>query len=303
MKVKCLIFVLIILTGYESFSQCSCIGGAAVGGLTPVGGTVNIGVLRDGFLRVSGLYKYSSGDEYYRGNSPAEKGLVENYHIHYTGLLAAYGISNKLTAELELGGFLQKNQDFGYYNLAGSGLSHMTVSAKYNIYHNIRYDYEITAGLGGRVPLNLKESNLPQHVLPSTGAYGLVFQAFIHKGFKDKGLRLFLIQRTELNAENDLDYRYGEGFYTSLFASKSISKGLSGILELRNEFRNKDEYLGEVNNDSGGSIFIISPQLNYVMGNFYLSALYDYPIYKYYNGYQLSNNSSFAINLTWQVKI
>ncbi len=300
MKIKCHILILLIILSYDAFSQCSCMGGAAVGGLTPVGGTVNIGVLREGFFRATAMYSYSSGDQYYRGDETAEKGLVDNYNIHYIGLLAGYGISNKFTAELEIGGFPLKFQDFGYYTLSGSGLSHLTVYGKYNLYHSIRSEFEITVGLGGRIPLVIEESNLPQHVLPSTGAYGLVLQAFLHKGFKDYGLRFFLIHRTDINAENNLDYQYGSGFYTSLYVSKNILKGLTGLLEVRNELRMQDKYQGELYEDSGGNIFIVSPQINYVLGDFYISALFDYPFYKNYNGYQLSNSSSFAINLTWQ---
>lgn len=304
MKIKYYILVLFVIFSYDVFSQCSCMGGAAVGGLTPVGGTVNIGVLREGFFRASAMYRYSFGDQYYRGDEVSEdKGLVDNYHVHYFGVLAGYGISNKLTAELEIGGFPQKYQDFGYYTLSGSGLSHMTVYGKYNFYHSIRNEFEITAGLGGRIPLVIEESNLPQHVLPSTGAYGLVLQAFFHKGFKDLGLRFFLIHQTDFNAENNLDYKYGTGFYTSFYTSKSIFNGLTGIIEIRNEFRMKDKYQGELYEDSGGSIFVVSPQVNYVIGDFNISALFDYPFYKNYNGYQLSNNSSFAINLTWQTKL
>lgn len=302
-KISTIMIFTLLLIPELIYSQCSCMGGAAVGGLTPVGGTVNIGVLREGYFRTSAMYRYSSGNEYYRGDATAEKGLVDNYYIHYIGILAGYGISNKFTAEFEIGGFPQKFQDFGYYTLAGSGLSHMTFYGKYNLYHSIRNEFEVTAGLGGKIPLVIKESNLPQHVLPSTGAYGLVLQAFLHKGFKDYGLRFFLIHRTDINAVNNLDYKYGAGFYTSLFVSKSIIKSLTGLLEIRNELRMHDKYQNELSEDSGGNIFVISPQLNYVVGDFYISALFDYPFYKYYNGYQLSNNSSFSINLTWQTNL
>ncbi len=303
MKNRFLIVCLMIFAAYDAYSQCSCMGGAAVGGLTPVGGTVNIGVLREGFFRATTFYRYSAGDTYYRGDVIAEKGLIDNYHIHYMGLLFGYGVTNKFTLEAELGAFPQKFQDFNYYSLSGGGLSHVLISGKYNLFYSIRNEFEITAGIGGRLPLVIQEENLPQYVLPSTGAYGLVLQAFLHKGYKDHGLRFILIHRTDINAENNLDYQYGTGFYTSFYTAKNIFDAITGIIEIRNEYRLKDAYMGEVYDDSGGNIFIISPQINYVIGDFNISALFDYPFYKYYNGYQLANDFSFALNLTWQIKL
>ncbi len=309
MRIKYLIVLLSILCTYELHSQCACCSGAAVGGVTPVGGTVNIGVLREGFFRVTALYKYSSGDTYYRKDHVAEKGWIDNYHIHYSGLLLGYGINNKLTAEIEIGGFPQKYQDFNYFSHSSKGFSHLIVYGKYNIFHSIKHEIEITAGIGGRMPLILKERNLPeeeylpQHVLPSTGAFGAVLQAFLHKGFKNLGLRFFLIHRTDINAENNLGYQYGTVYNTSFYTVKNILKELSTILEIRHELRMKDKYQGELHEDSGGFNFIISPQLNYVFGKFNISAFYEYPFYKYYNGHQLSNNSSFGVNLTWQTNL
>jgi len=303
MKIKFALLLLLLLVTYETYSQCGCIGGAAVGGLTPVGGTVNIGVLRDGFFRATSFYRYSAGNTYYRGDATAEKGTIDNYYFHYLGLLLGYGISNKFTIEAELGAFPQKYQDFNTTSLSGGGLSHILISGKYNLYYSIKNEFEITAGLGGRLPLSIQDENLPQHILSSTGAYGLVLQAFLHKGYKEHGLRFILIHRTDINAENNLEYRYGTGFYTSFYTAKNIFNELTGIIEIRNEYRTQDSYLGEVYEDSGGNIIILSPQLNYVIGDFNISALFDYPLYKYYNGYQLANDYSFALNFTWQLKL
>ncbi len=303
--IKYLILIVIMLMSLDmsAFSQCSCMGGAAVGGLTPVGGTVNVGVLRKDYFRAAAFYRYSRGDTYYRNDSPAETGLVDSYHIHYTGLLVGYGLSNKLTLEAELGGFPEKYQDFKYFSLSSGGLSHILVSGKYNLYYDFRKEFEISAGAGLRAPLVTHEENLPQHILPSTGAYGAVFQLFIHKGFEQQGIRLILMHRTDINAENNLDYQYGTGFYTSLYLTKNIIDRLSGIVEIRNEFRLKDKYLGETYEDSGGNIFIISPQINYTIKDFNISALLDYPFYKNYNGYQLANDFSIAFNITWQTEL
>jgi hypothetical protein len=303
MKISIITILMFCLISFEAYSQCSCIGGAAVGGLTPVGGTVNIGVLREGFFRSTAFYRYSGGENYFRGDIPAEKGIIDSYHIQYLGLVLGYGISNRFTIEAELGAFPQKYQDYKLYSLSGGGMSHILISGKYNLYYNVKSEFEVTIGIGGRLPLVTHDENLPQHILPSTGAYGIALQAFLHKGYKDHGLRFILIHRTDINSENNSNYKYGTGFYTSFYTAINIVDELTGILEIRNEYRTKDEFMGEIYDDSGGNIFVISPQLNYVISDFNISVLFDYPIYKYYNGYQLANDYSIAMNLTWQINL
>jgi len=127
--------------------------------------------------------------------------------------------------------------------------------------------------------------------------------AFIHKGFKDKNLRFFLINRTDINSSNDSEYRYGTGFYTSIFTVKQLFEKLSGIIEIRNEYRMKDKYMDLFVDDSGSNLIILSPQLNYMFGNLNVSAIFDYPLYGYYFGHQLAIKLAVAINLTYQLKL
>lgn len=301
-----IIYFLIIIASTFAYSQCGCLGGAAVGGLTPIGGTANVGLLRENYIRSSLFYSYAFGNKFYRGDVPAEKDIVDHYETHFSALLLGYGLTEDLTLEAELGYFPKKLQDFGTSDATGSGLSHTSLYGKYNIFSSIVNEIEITLGAGVKFPLELKQENLPQHVRASTGGYGLIFQAFLHKGFKKDDIHLFLLNRSEYNFENASNYQYGPSFNTSMYFTKGILKNLTGILEIRNEIRLKDKLKGEYHEDEGmytGGIFLhLSPQINYSIGQFNFSALYDYPIYQYYNGYQLGNNYMIALNITYQTK-
>ena len=301
---KISVFITIIfLCGYSLYSQCGCMGGAAVGGLTPLGGSANLGVLKENNLRTSVFFMNGYGNKYYSGDIITEPGLVKEYKFNYIGFNAGYGLTEDLTLELESGYFLQKMQDYYYSKLESSGFSHLNTSVKYNLYNSRVKELEYTAGIGARVPVNFSEANVPQNILPSTGAYGILFHSFLHKGFKNEGLHLFLINRAEINAINKHDYLYGYSIFSSFYISKSIFNNLVGILELRNEYRGKDRYNGSIIEDSGGLVFVASPQLSYKIDNFYISCNYDYPFYKYYNGKQLTNSYSFGIMLTWQINL
>jgi hypothetical protein len=293
-------FVCITQTAH---SQCACINGAAVGGLTPVSGSANPGILKSGNIRVGAFYKSGNGDEYYAGTQKTDQGVVKSYLFDYVGLDAALGISDDLTFDIESGYFINKMQDFSAYRLSSNGFSHLSASLKHNLYKGWASEIEYTAGIGARIPLNFKDDNVPQNILPSTGSYGLVIHSFLHKGFKNKGTHLFLINRAEINNENNLNYKYGSAVFSSIIATKSFFDKLTALFEIRNEYRSKDKYLGNSVGDSGGIIFVASPQLSYMLSDFFLSAMFDYPFYKNYNGKQLSNSYSFGLMCTWQTDV
>ncbi|MFC2131276.1 hypothetical protein ACFLSQ_07565 [Bacteroidota bacterium] len=297
------VLALIILLPVSSNSQCGCVGGAAIGGLTLIGGTANAGVLREDYFRTTLFYSYAFGNQFYRADSYADKDQVDYYETHYSGLLAAYGLTDALTIESEIGYFPQKMQDYDIGKIQSSGFSHVIISAKYNVFNSIVNETEVTLGGGGKIPLGISESIDYQYVHSSSGAFGINFQAFLHKGYKKQGLHLFLINRSEYNLKNKNNFQYGASYNTSFFVTKALLDNLTGLLEIRNDIREKDKIQDIIQKNTGGLFFHISPQLNYTIGSFNISALFDYPFYQYYNGYQLGNNYSIALNLTWQTKI
>jgi hypothetical protein len=295
------IIVMIIVSLSNAYSQCGCMGGAAIGGITPIGGSANLGVLKENNLRSSVFFRNGYGNEYFSKDTKVTPGIVKEYLYDYIGLNAGYGITEDLTVEIESGYFLKKMQDYEFEKLESSGFSHINTSIKYNLYNSYISQIEYTAGIGGRVPLNFSNDEVPQHVLPSTGAYGLILHSFLHKGFKKQGLHFFLINRAEINSENKKNYLYGSSIFSSFYLTQYLLYDLTIMLQIRNEYRTKDHYLGSEVSDSGGSIFNVSPQLSYKADKFYISAMYDYPFYKYYYGKQLSNSYSFSLMLTWQM--
>jgi hypothetical protein len=113
-------------------------------------------------------------------------------------------------------------------------------------------------------------------------------------------MRIILLHRFDYSAVNPLEYQYGPGFYTSLIGGKAIAEILTCMLEIRHEYRRRDRYEGRKLADTGGSVFIASPQLNLVLGGINVSVLFEYPFYRYYNGRQLASDYAFALNIAWQ---
>ena len=284
----------------EVFSQCTCTNGAAIGGMTPISGTGNIGVLQKKNLNVNYFLSYGGGDDYYEGHKKIEDIDVKQIKFAYSSLVAGYGITDKFTVELETGFFLDKRQDFIDTIYHGRGFSHFGASVKYNFLHSIARELEFTAGLFGRAPMQFTDENLPQNILPSNGDFGGGVILFFHKGFSEQKSKLVLINRSGFSTENGINYKYGNYYYTSIYYIQSFLKDFAFFAELRNEIRQKDEYENNVFQDSGGYAFYFTPQINYAFRNWNFSLLGDIPMYQYYHGKQIGKQFSIAININWE---
>jgi hypothetical protein len=81
--------------------------------------------------------------------------------------------------------------------------------------------------------------------------------------------------------------------------SKQIVKNFLGILQVRSEYRWKDENTSISDPNTGNWIMYLCPQLTYaIAGRWNLSFLVDIPVYKDYNGKQLTPNHSAALSLS-----
>ncbi len=292
----CILFILLTI---ESFSQCGCGVGASAGGLAPVAGSANVGVVRTGNFRIFAYYSHSQGSDYFKGDINQGKGPIESFSSDFSGINVAYGLTRKFTLEADFGYFFNKTQRIYETEHIARGPSYLSLSGKYNIFYDFENSVEITFGLGARLPMSDKAKSQPQHIRPSTGAYGVNLQAFFFKGFEQVGLSLIYFGRAELNTKNSETYRYGYSFVNSVFLVKPFFENFSGALELSDEHRMKDNFEGSKICDSGGNILVVSPQVSYSLGLITLTAAVDYPIYAFYNGSQLARdfNISFIINI------
>lgn len=305
---------ILLFTNHNASSQCFASPG------NPVAGNANLGVLDKGIIRTIAFYQYTYADRYYEGSNSIiwdAGSALSSANFNYTGLSIGYGISNKFTIETELGYFINKTQYFKNSDISprdGRGLSNAVISGKYNIYKNVINGIEFSMAAGAKVPFSTKpqtnEHGTPLHidVQPSIGSFGAVFQSFFVKEFDNISARLMLINRYETNfTENDMGYRFGDSFITSLFLSKHLAnqythltKDLTAIVQLRHEYIKPYYRYGDLRDQvSGNNSFYIAPQLNYnlnMLWNF--SLIYDLPVYQYYNGIQLADTYRITFTVT-----
>jgi hypothetical protein len=190
-----------------------------------------------------------------------------------------------------------------------SGLSNSVVTLKYSLWKDVFREWEVTAGAGLRFPftkrLALDETGFPlsMDVQPSTGAMGFVGQVLLYKGFLPEGWRFFLLNRYEQNAANNIDYRFGQALTSTLFVSRKINLHWTGILQLRNEWRDIDTWEDIPLNTTGGNVVSVSPQLNYTIAQKWnVSVLVDVPVWRRYNLAQLGAKYAVAVNVVRDFK-
>jgi hypothetical protein len=156
---------------------------------------------------------------------------------------------------------------------------------------------EWSMGLGGKLPLASRQQNLPQNIKSSNGAFGGVLLSFLRKGL---GVwNILLINRYDWSDINNGLFQTGESFINSVFVTNSISDDITGVMEFRSDVKLVDRLFGEDLTNTGWNVFILSPQLNYSIGDWIITAFYDYPVYKYYNETQLTNKQNLGLALTW----
>jgi hypothetical protein len=297
--------VLLVLLSAEVEAQC-------LSSVNPVGGTDNLLVLKKNALRVISFYKYGQGTEYFEGSKHADFDLISKAYYNYSSMVLGYGLTNKLTLELETGYFFNKTQKYNVdpgYKLTGHGFSNFVALAKHSIYTDLAKRIFVTVALGAKIPSfrNLQYVNhvkLPVEVQPTLGAYGAVFSSSLVKEDSFHGLRYFLTTRAETHSSNKEKYMPGTAVFSSAYVSKHLMfpwlKGdWTAIFQLKNEIRTYDKIDNTRKESSGSLLFFVVPQINYVLHeNWYISAMSDIPVYQHFNGTQLGAGTGWTLVLS-----
>jgi hypothetical protein len=297
------LLILAFLPVQPLYSQCCSTG-------SPVGAATHVGLVNKNTLRTITFFRHSFSDIYYRGSSPSddEVDMADNAYYDFAGMTLEYGLTHRITLQADAGYYFNKVVNFHNPVLTdhnGRGMSNGTFILKYGLYLDPAKQIEITAGAGIKYPFTRQPATAPNGTLlqldarPSTNAFGFIGSLLISKEFSPITTRIFLLNRFEYNGPNINDYQTGELLLTSLFVSKKIVRHFYGNLLFRYEIHGKDIQDGKEETNTGYQLMVLSPQLSYsVAGLWNVSLLYDVPVYKNYQGKQLTPQYSYAISLS-----
>lgn len=290
---------LCFLSGIKAYSQCCSPG-------NPTGGTVNQGTLEKKSIRTILFYQNGYANKYFTGSTESGDGILQDASFNFIGSSIAYGITPRFTTELTGGYYINRKQLYKYVSppdnkLSGSGLSDLVLQGKYSWIKSKSKQFEITTGAGVQVPLRFQPQEkdgvvLPLDVQPASNAFGFTGSFFLYKGFIQKKTHLFFISQIMTAGQNKMNYKRGNTWINSVFASYNISYPWSIIMQVRNELRGRDLRNDNLIDASGSNLLYVSPQVNYnIKQRLDVSLLFDLPVYRYYNGTQLAKQYNVAL--------
>lgn len=309
-----LLLIIIIISQERAVAQCFATPG------NPVGGAENIGVMMKNHLRIQSSFRYHLASNYYKGSQiyQGDKRTLDKAYFNYGGLMAAYGITNQLTLEVDAGYFFNKTQEYLKWDgsLTGSGFSNISAMLKYALYQDMLNRVEFTMAAGGKIPLSTEYQRvdgvvLPIDLQPSTASYGIKAQTFLVKENSVGSWRIFWINRYEKNFENPYNFIFGDLFSSAIFYSKHTHLNISErfkhwtlIMQARYEYNDQNTRNKQTVPASGGHMVVIAPQINCSIDQKWnLSVLFEKAIYRYYNNIQLGGNYSIGVQLSRDIPI
>lgn len=259
-------------------------------------------------------YKYGTSSQYYSGSEKVDIEFVNKAYFNYLTLQFIYGLTDRITLQADLGYFLNKTETYlkeGWDTSNGFGLGDASFTFKYLAYNNFKKHIQIVPAIGITFPIGVfdQEVNhvkLPITVQPSSGSFKYQLSLFVSKGTNNGKFNFTIFGMYEyaqlINSEN-FYYKYGNQYLFSFLTSYKIGKKFSVALEARSEnrvraLRNDDQVV----ESSGFNIVYLVPHFSWAFyNNWFLALNADLPVYKYYNGIQLSNTYSVSVRLSYVI--
>lgn len=298
------VILLALFAHFSSFGQCCSAG-------NPAGGDGSNDGLSKNEFRLYLYYKFSLSEQYYHLDSKYDVPNIEKSYYDYSSLSATYGLLPNLSLHTELGYFFDKTQISNINNqrevISAHGLGDLSFSVRYIALKTMKPISQLVFSAGLVAPVGefseeISGVTIPVSLQPSSGAFKYNASVFyLQKNRESKfGWSSFaLFEFSQMINKDFLVYDYGNYLLFSLAGNYSVSKKISLVVNAKLEWRGKDEREnGIIIESSGSKVVFFNPQLVYSFHpNWALIALADIPVYKYVDGYQLTNKASFQFGL------
>ncbi|HNW75020.1 MAG TPA: hypothetical protein PKN44_15425 [Bacteroidales bacterium] len=301
---KYLLIALCLFIAERAFSQCCTLG-------DPFISDAEQPALQSKILTASLAYRYSHSGKYYSDDSRfTELPFQEIAYSNYTELQVGYGITNWLTVMTDLGYFFNKTLTTpGIDSYKGYGLGDLGLYAKFNAFSSSRLKLTLSPTIGVKFPTGVFDQEvdnvqLPISVQPSAGSYCYLANLFVSKGFRKIALAGFAsYEYSQLIQSENFYYKYGDQWIAALYFNYRPWKRVTIDLQVRNEYRSKSNRENEeIVEASGYEVVFFTPQLSYAFKHdWYVSAYADIPMYKYYNGIQMSFGYALSFRVTKKI--
>lgn len=290
-------------------AQCCAAG-------NPLSGDATASGLPKNNLRISTSFRHSYSDKFFFEDQFYQQNFVENSRYNFTSLQTIYGISDKWAAGAEMGYFIDKSQAslVPYPNtLSANGLGDLLLFSRYRIMKKVKPIEDLSVMAGVKIPIGAFDVSddgvrLPVSLQPSSGA--MKFQlslSFMHQKSGSK-FSYFTQAFGEISSAINSDffqYHYGPLAYLTFSPGYRFLGKWQFNIPLRAEWRGKDKRDDDLLIDNSGSVAIyagLQCRRN-VAKNWSFRAAFEKSLYKYVNGYQLTNAYSFNVGVLYNINL
>ena len=288
-----------------AFSQCCAAG-------NPVGGDGSQDAVKKNQLSVFAAYRHSYSRDYFHHSQKEDIQNIEKSYYDYGSLSFSYGINWRFTLHTEMGYYFDKiqvvNLTGGQEVIKAKGIGDLSVTMRYSLLpRKIVNENRLILSLGGRFPVGQFNEvqdgvKIPVALQPSSGALKLNSALFFFHKKLDAMLGWSAFAMFEWSRqinEGLIVYQYGNLLLLEATAFYPVKPSFVISLSSRAEFRARDKKENDMEIEStGGMVLYIKPQIQVeLVDDLYLLTFAEMPVYKYVNGYQLTNLFAFQVGL------
>lgn len=215
-------FLLLLFGMTDIHAQCCGAG-------NPVSSTNSETSVKRGNLQITLDYRHSESNKYYEGSHESEfdfPGKIKGTGYDFMSLGLGYGITSRLTAQVQMGYYLDKYQHYRsdlFPDVSSRGFGDLSLSLNYAVYRNLRRGISINPYVIVKIPIGKFDSEtdgvkLPIAMQPSSGSYKYSIGAFVSwapiKKFYFFTNNFF--EYAQRITSRNFDYQYGCLVYLSI---------------------------------------------------------------------------------------
>lgn len=283
----------------------------------PISSANNESSVKKNNLMISLDYRHSESNRYYEGSHTSAfdfPGKIKEAGYDFLSFGIGYGITSRLTAQLQLGYYIDKYEHYQsdmFPDVSASGFGDLSLSLNYAVYRNVRKGITINPYISLKFPIGKFDCEndgvkLPISMQPSSGSYKYA-AGFFASWSANRKLRFstdnFFEYAQRIKSRN-FDYQYGSLFYVSVAGFYRIIKPLDAGIILAYETK------GRAKNDNKPLFGTRYQQLKIIpsvtvnpIRNLALTLQADIPVWRKMEAIQMGNSWAIETKITYNIKL
>lgn len=298
------------ITSFDMSAQCCGAG-------NPVSSANSEASVKKQNLQISLDYRHSESNKYYEGSHEADfnfPGKIKGAGYDFMSLGIGYGITSRLTAQVQLGYYIDKYEHYQsdlFPDVSANGFGDLSLSLNYAVYKNVRKGVSVNPYIIVKFPIGKfdYESDgvkLPISMQPSSGSYKYTVGAFaswspLKKFYFTTNDFFEYAQRIK---SMNFDYQYGSLVYLSVAGyyrlAKPIDLGVNLAYETKGRAKSDNKPLyGTVYHQ----IKIIPTLTLWPLKNMAASLQADIPVWRKMEAMQMGNSWAIEAKISYNIKL